>query len=233
MEYAPQPRNTRLRFSTIQCSGRCAYLRAVQWRILARIEAIACGSAISADTSDRATSTTPSRDGESRGSQSPLPLWRGPRSWSCRDAAAARAWPGRWRPARGPGWPARGPRRGRRGRRRNAPALPVAAPCAPMPHPGRAARCCIQCESGEPCGVPASVADTMPPSKIPARSQPRSSLSTRRSRHAPLDLSDQRRVRDLIKAALDVGVERPQLAAVDGRPDRLQRVMPDRPGRNP
>jgi hypothetical protein len=36
-------------------------------------------------------------------------------------------------------------------------------------------------DSGEPCGVPASVADTIPPSNTPARSQPPSSLSIRRS----------------------------------------------------
>jgi hypothetical protein len=36
-------------------------------------------------------------------------------------------------------------------------------------------------EIGEPCGVPASIADTIPPSNTPARSHPRSSLSIRRS----------------------------------------------------
>jgi hypothetical protein len=36
-------------------------------------------------------------------------------------------------------------------------------------------------EIGEPCGVPASIADTIAPSNTPARSQPRSSLSIRRS----------------------------------------------------
>jgi hypothetical protein len=38
-------------------------------------------------------------------------------------------------------------------------------------------------------------------------------------------LSDERIVRDFVETALDVGVERPQPAAVDGRPDRLQRVV--------
>ena len=36
-------------------------------------------------------------------------------------------------------------------------------------------------EIGEPCGVPASMAETIPPSRTPARSQPRSSLMIRRS----------------------------------------------------
>src|SRR5512142_1644754 len=36
-------------------------------------------------------------------------------------------------------------------------------------------------EIGEPCGVPASICETTPPSNTPARSQPRSSLTIRRS----------------------------------------------------
>ena len=52
-------------------------------------------------------------------------------------------------------------------------------------------------------------------------------------RHAPLELSDQRRLRDLVKTAVDVGVKRPHLATVDGRPDRLQRVMRRPPGPEP
>ena len=36
-------------------------------------------------------------------------------------------------------------------------------------------------ETGEPCGVPASVSETTPPSNTPARSQPRSSFNIRRS----------------------------------------------------
>ena len=36
-------------------------------------------------------------------------------------------------------------------------------------------------EIGDPCGVPASIADTIPPSNTPARSQPRSSFNILRS----------------------------------------------------
>jgi site-specific DNA recombinase len=52
-------------------------------------------------------------------------------------------------------------------------------------------------------------------------------------RHPPLDLSDQRRMRNLIETALDVSIERPHLAPVDRRPDSLQRVMGRQPGPKP
>ena len=51
--------------------------------------------------------------------------------------------------------------------------------------------------------------------------------------HPPLDLSEQRVVIDLVKTALDVGVEHPRLAPVDRRPDRLQGVMGRQPGPKP
>ena len=38
---------------------------------------------------------------------------------------------------------------------------------------------------------------------------------------------------DFVKTASDVGVERPDLALVDGRPDRLQRVVGRQPGPEP
>ena len=40
---------------------------------------------------------------------------------------------------------------------------------------------CVGAVGGDPCGVPASIADTIPPSNTPARSQPRSSFNIRRS----------------------------------------------------
>ena len=40
---------------------------------------------------------------------------------------------------------------------------------------------CVRGVMGEPCGVPAPVSVTTPPSKIPARSQLRSSLTISRS----------------------------------------------------
>ena len=42
-------------------------------------------------------------------------------------------------------------------------------------------RTCVGAVIGEPGGVPASIADTIPPSNTPARSQPRISFNIRRS----------------------------------------------------
>jgi site-specific DNA recombinase len=69
----------------------------------------------------------------------------------------------------------------------------------------------------------------------PALEHPRPKPTTQQLQHPPighppLDLSDQRRMRNLVETAFDVGIERPHLALVDRRPDHLQRVMGRQPG---
>ncbi len=60
-------------------------------------------------------------------------------------------------------------------------------------------------ETGESCGVPASLSDTTPPSNTPARSQ---------LQHPPVDnpafdLRHEGVVVDVVEACIDVGVEHP------------------------
>ncbi len=72
----------------------------------------------------------------------------------------------------------------------------------------------------------------------PALEHPRSKPTPQQLQHPPiayppLDLSDQRVVRDFIKTALDVGVKRPHHASVDGRPDHLQGMVGRAPRAKP
>src|ERR687891_2642317 len=80
-------------------------------------------------------------------------------------------------------------------------------------------------EIGEPCGVPASVSDTTPPSNIPARSQLRSSFNICRSTTRRSTWPRRASWSMLSKHAFDIGVEHPVPAPVGLDPDRLDGVM--------
>jgi hypothetical protein len=64
-------------------------------------------------------------------------------------------------------------------------------------------------------------------------SQPPQQLQHPPIAHPPLDLSDQSIRLDLVKAASNVGVKRPDPARVDRRPDCLQGVVGRQPGPEP
>ena len=89
-------------------------------------------------------------------------------------------------------------------------------------------------EIGDPCGVPASIADTIAPSNTPALSQPAQQLERPSITDSPFDLVEQRVVVNFVKAAANVSVKHPSLPAPgDGLSDRLQRVVCREPGPKP
>lgn len=88
-------------------------------------------------------------------------------------------------------------------------------------------------ETGEPCGVPASVSETTPPLEHP-RSKPR----PQQLNHLPVnnpafDLGYESLVVDLGKAALDIGVEHPQRPRLAATRTTSRAWWVDRFGRNP
>ncbi len=74
-------------------------------------------------------------------------------------------------------------------------------------------------EIGEPCGVPASIADTIPPSNTPALSQPLSSFNIRRSHTRNLNI-DWAQLDPMVSAGIAelerAGVQAPPEVALAG-----------------
>ena len=110
------------------------------------------------------------------------------------------------RPARGPVRPVAGSRTGRRSRRQYLTSTPSRRPS--LCH--ASSRTCSATlassgEIGDPCGVPAPMADTIPPSNTPTRSQPRSSFSIGRSAT--------RRSNWAIRASCEISSKQPWMSA--------------------